>query len=117
MTDSKLTIPGQEDQNPGGTKTEAAEADFIEAKTAFIIFTQDDGTVVMTPDLNTPVVSERQPNINEVYSACGIVMKDIRNQESGALAAQFVVNRQMQLAAQMRDAQLSQQALQGIKLK
>jgi len=43
-------------------------------------------------------------------------MKDIRNQESAAMAAQFVVNRQMQMAAEMRDAQLSQQALKGLKL-
>jgi len=118
----ELIRPGadQEDKNPGGTAAVKEESgtseDYIEATTAFIIFIRDDGTVIMTPNLSTPIVSARQPSINEVYSSCGIVMKDIRNQESAAMAAQFVVNRQMQMAAEMRDAQLSQQALKGLKL-
>lgn len=78
---------------------------------------QDDGTVVMTPDLNTTIVTERSPQINEIFSACGVVMKDIQNQETAALSAQFVMNAQMQMAAKMRDAQLNAQAMQGLKLR
>lgn len=126
MTDSKLILPGQPEKSPGGTEistepgtaeTQAEQPEFIEAKTAFIIFVQDDGTVVMTPDLSTTIVTERAPTINEIFSACGVVMKDIQNQETAALSAQFVMNAQMQMAAKMRDAQLNAQAMQGLKLR
>ena len=124
---AELIVPGQPEKNPGGTKIstelgttdpQAEQAkDFIEAKTAFIIFVQDDGTVVMTPDLNTAIVTDRAPQINEIYSACSVVMKDIQNQETAALATQFVMNAQMQMAAKMRDAQLNAQAMSGLKLR
>ena len=92
-------------------------AEVVEAKTAFIVYIQEDGTTVMSPDITLNVVTDRAPMINEVYSACGVVMKDIQNQETAALATQFVMNAQMQMAAKMRDAQLNAQAMSGLKLR
>lgn len=118
MAETPLLVKPGEETSPGGTKaTETQEAEVVEAKTAFVVFIKDDGSVVMSPDLNLPIVSERQPTINEVYSACALVMKDIQNQETAVLAAQHTVNAQMQMAQRMHDAQMNQQALRGLQLK
>jgi len=88
-------------------------AEFIDAKTAFMIYWTKEGEVMVSPDLNAPIVIERPPTATEVYSACAIVQKDVIAQQTSL----GTVQTQMQVGRQMAEAQANQQILQQMQKK
>lgn len=92
-----------------------AENPVIVAKTAFLIYIQEDGQTIVSPKINTPIVTVRPATVNDIYHAVADVMKDIEKEETAMLTAQHVVNAQMQLARQVQDAQANAQVMQAMQ--
>ena len=104
-------------QAPAGDKT----PEFIEAKTAFLIYITEDGKVAVSTDLNAPIVTERAPTQNELWSAVATIKKDIETSEAAVAAAQLTVsnipNALVQFNEFMRQQMQNQQLAGQLGLK
>lgn len=87
----------------------------LEYAAAFLILIGRDGTYEFEPDINRPITVDRQPTSSEVKGSMSAVLSDIHVQETALLTANTTVGAQMQMAMQMRDAQVNQGILQGMK--
>jgi hypothetical protein len=78
-----------------------------DGETAFIVIVLPDGTIKATADLETEITVNRVANIGDMRRACSELIFEINNNQSGALAAQGVMQ---VLEQQVRNAaDLSQQ--------
>ena len=78
----------------------------IEATTAYIVYTKKDtGQIVLTHDINVPLVVERPPTHDEVYGSMHIVQKDIAGQQYAAMAAQATLQLNNFVAGQLQAQQ------------
>jgi hypothetical protein len=72
----------------------------------------------MTPDVSTPIVTEREPTPEEVRSACETVKSDMDRQRTAVDVANMTVGLLMQnLAAAQQQASASRQMQQLGPLK
>lgn len=78
---AQVPLLGQNQQPQAQTENTPT---FVEAKTAFIVYIKDDGSTGVSTDIDIPLVVERAPTINEIYSAVGIIQKDIQREEAVA---------------------------------
>lgn len=63
--------------------------ELIEAGYAYLVYTRrDSGQVVITADINTPVVPERPATQDEVFMTSHTIIKDIQGQQYAAMSAQ-----------------------------
>lgn len=90
----------------GGAATKARNAEREEASkppqvqpvdTAFLVYRKQTGEIVMTLDINTPIVPNRSANLDDVFSMSSVIVKDLN--------AQTVVGVLQQLGAQAAQAQ------------
>lgn len=85
------------------------EPEVIEATTAFLIYIRkDNGQIVMTHDINAPVVAERGPNQDEVYGTLAVIQKDLVANQNAGMTASAVLQMQQELAKQMMQQQAAQ---------
>jgi hypothetical protein len=91
----------------------------IEATTAFLIYVRKDtGQIVMTHDINAPVVAERGPNHDEVYGTLQVIIKDLVANQNAGLTAQAVMQMQqalMQQAMQQQSAEADPNVQEALK--
>lgn len=100
------TQPNQEEAPPDQT--------FVEAKTAFLIYLLEDGSVVMNPDINIPIVIENPPTQKEVLDAVTSVKRDIEAAQLAIQTAQLTLNN-LPMALMQFQAQM-QQSLQNAQI-
>ena len=87
---------------------------YTATKYAFMIYANDDGSVVMTPDVSLPIVTEREPTPAEVRNACETVSTDMDRQRIAVDVANMTVGLLMQnMAAAQQQAQAAKMA-QGL---
>ena len=98
---SAMEAPETDQENP-----------IVEAESAFLVLIHKGGQTVVTPDITTAVITERQATVNEIYHCALDIAKDIEKEESAMLVAQHVLNAQMQLARQVQEAQANAQVMQ-----
>jgi hypothetical protein len=89
----------------------AEEPVYTAAKTAFLIYINDDSSVVVNPDINMPIVTEREPTPDEIWIAVATIKRDIEREQTALLTAQHTVNAQMQIAQQLQERQLNAQVM------
>jgi hypothetical protein len=92
-------------------KESGEELPYREVKTAFLVYLGADNSIHVSPDINLPVVCERQPDPHDIWLAVTTIKNDIEKQELALLTAQHVLSAQMQMAARIQDAQATQQVL------
>jgi hypothetical protein len=89
--------------------------DPIEATTAFIVYTRKDtGQIVLTHDVNVPLVVERPPTHDEVYGSMHIVIKDIVGQQYAGMTAQASLQLNNFVAGQLQQQQELAPVLQDL---
>jgi len=93
-----------------GAKREPEEPVVIQAKTAFILYLLEDGSVGLSNDLDAPITVEGLPSQNDVWTAVSSVKRNIEATEIAAQAAQMTLSAQMQLGQQI----MMQQQNQGL---
>jgi hypothetical protein len=76
-----------------------------EARTAFLVYIQNDGQVMLTTDISTPLITERQPAPDEVLGALAAVNANLNAQQAAAhtMNAMQMVTNQMMQAKQAQD--------------
>jgi hypothetical protein len=77
--------------------------DVIEADKAFLVYVLPTGQIVMTHDLNVPLVVKRAPTHDEVYGTLEVILKDLRAQQTAMLSAQAIIQMQQQMVQQMQN--------------
>lgn len=87
-------------------------APVVKAKTAFLIYIEDNGQVMLTPDTSTPLDIERLPHPDEVTGAVYAVLVNLQAQQGAA----HTVNGMMQMGSAMAQAQQNQHLLKDLKL-
>lgn len=105
-----------------------AEAPLIEADFAFLVYRQPDGRIVLTHDINVPLVGLkeetengpvfgdiRQPSHDEVYAAFQILLKDMIVQQQALYTAQATMQLQQQMVQQAMGAQENQELLRRLQ--
>lgn len=80
-------------------------------RTAFMVLVDKEGNYVFEPDINKPVIPERQPTGSEVKGALSAILMDIQTQETAVLSGQMTVNMMMQQAKAAQDQMQNQQVL------
>jgi hypothetical protein len=85
------------------------QEEVIPATTAFLIYIREDnGQIVMTHDINAPVVAKRSPNHDEVYGTLQVILKDLVANQNAGMTANAVLQMQKELANQMMQQQQAQ---------
>jgi hypothetical protein len=102
-----------------GSRNEADEeaGGLIKARYAYLVFCTEEGQIAVSPDINIPLTVEKQPTLQEIKGSASVVLADIAKEETAVLAAQHVLNGQQQMARQMMEQQMNQQALSGKNLR
>jgi D-alanine-D-alanine ligase-like ATP-grasp enzyme len=89
----------------------------IPVHTAFIVFQTVDGNTLITPDLNVPFVTTREPSRDEIYGMLATAQKDCVVTEVAGLAAETTVakveQKQREAIEAARNAALKQQLERG----
>ena len=88
---------------------------FTAARTAFLVYIKDSGEVVISGDINLPIVTEREPTPHEIFNALSTVLKDIVRDETAVQAANVVIAQQMSLMRQAQDMQQNAQIMSRIQ--
>lgn len=99
---------------PPVPQSKEPEPEKLDYAAAFLILIGKDGAYEFEPDINRPITVDRPPTSSEVKGSLAAVLSDIQVQETAILAANTTVGAQMQMAMQMRDAQINQGILQGM---
>ena len=74
--------------------------------TAFLVYRRiDNGQIVMTHDINTPIKVHRSPNHDDVYMMMSVILKDMMAAQTAALTVQGNMNAQQQMAQQLMNPQ------------
>lgn len=81
-------------------------------RTAFLVILDNDGSVMATPDIDIPVIRERLPSGDDVFSAASILVRDITATQTAQNTAQMM--HQVAMAAQSQ--MMNQQIAQGLHL-
>lgn len=81
----------------------------IEVSTAFIV-TWVNGDVLVTPDLNAPLVVNHPPTEDEIASAGAVVYQDFGARKTAALTVQQLAAQAQAMQQQMQAAQLEARA-------
>lgn len=81
----------------------------LKGTTAFLVVISADGTAAAYADVNMPVVLEREPTLNEMYTGAAQVMKDVQIMQLTQNVVQNVVGGMMQVAQQQMQAVQNQQ--------
>jgi hypothetical protein len=93
---------------------EPAEPEVIPAETAFLVYRNGEtGQIVMTHDINAPLLVKRSPNHDDVYMMMNVILKDMAAAQTAALTVQNILSAQQQMAQQMMspDEQAALQAM------
>lgn len=108
----------------GGTATKARQAEREEAQkapevvpvdTAFLVYRKTTGEIVMTQDINTPVVPNRPPNLDDVFSMSSVIVKDLNAQTVvGVLQQLGAAAAQAQAAAPMTEEVVRKLRAEGV---
>lgn len=78
------------------------EPEVIPTDTAFLVYRRvDNGQIVMTHDINTPIQVRRSPNHDDVYMMMQVIIKDMMAAQIAALSVQGNLQAQQQMAQQM----------------
>lgn len=79
---------------------------FVEAETAFVVFTDKEGRIVVSTDINIPLTVKRQiTNPSEIWHAVAEVKRSIEVQEIAAMTAgSLQMMGQQMMAKQQNDA-------------
>ncbi len=81
---------------------EDAEPEVIPAETAFLVYRNGEtGQIVMTHDINAPLLVKRTPNHDDVYMMMNVILKDMAAAQTAALTVQNILQVQQQMASQM----------------
>jgi hypothetical protein len=94
---------------PEETKTELSETTHL---SAFMVLVNKDGSFEFEPNINKPVIPERQVNAEEVKGSLQRILDDIRIQESAMLAISLIESK----AKAQFDAYQNAQMAKGLKL-
>jgi hypothetical protein len=89
------------------------EPEIVEARCAFLVYLTKEGAYVMTPDINTPLTTERLVHQDEALAACHVVAANLEAQQAAALTVQT----QMGMAQAAMNARASQQLLKDPNLR
>lgn len=92
------------------------EQEFIEAQSAFLVYRTAEGQVVLTPNINAAITVERQPTMNEIYSACTVITKDITTQETAQTMVAFMNAAAQRAMSDQQNTQIMQQLQKGPKI-
>lgn len=95
----------------------AGEADESTHAAAFMVLITKDGHYVFEPDINAPVIPERNPTPSEIKGSLSTILMDIQSQETAIMTANATVQAQMQLTRQIQEHQQNAQMLQGLRLR
>lgn len=60
----------------------------VEARCAFLVYLTKEGQYVMTPDINTPLTTERLVHQDEALAACHVIGINLQAQQNAALTVQ-----------------------------
>jgi hypothetical protein len=93
---------------------EPEEPEVIPAETAFLVYRNGEtGQIVMTHDINAPLLVKRSPNHDDVYMMMNVILKDMAAAQTAALTVQNILSMQQQMASQMMspDEQAALQAM------
>src|ERR1700691_3285950 len=83
-------------------EAETAEPEIIPAETAFLVYRNGEtGQIVMTHDINAPLLVRRSPNHDDVYMMMQIILKDMLAAQIASLSVQGNIQAQQQIAQQM----------------
>ena len=87
-------------QQPADNKPD--EPEVIPADTAFLVYRNGEtGQIVMTHDINAPLLVKRSPNHDDVYMMMNVILKDMAAAQTAALTVQNILAMQQQVAQQM----------------
>jgi hypothetical protein len=80
----------------------AAPAEPIPCDTAFIVYKRrDTGQIVITHDINVPIIVERGPTRDEVYGYLHVILKNLLAEQTAGMAAQAGLQLNSFVAQQM----------------
>jgi hypothetical protein len=85
------------------------EPEIVEARCAFLVYITKEGQTVMTPDINTPLTTERLVHQDEALAACHVVAANLQAQQGAAMMMQA----QMGMAQAAMNARANQEVLKG----
>lgn len=80
-------------------KVSAAAPQIVQAATAFIVLWIG-GQVVVTPDLNSPIVVDHYPTADEILGAGAVIAADRAAERTASLTAQTTIEPTASLAAE-----------------
>lgn len=83
----------------------------IKARTAFLVFIDENGAVGSTPNLAQALTVERPPSAEEVKYACNEIVEELYMQKQAILTTNSIVSKQVEMSRQMRDQQEAAQAV------
>lgn len=83
------------------------EPEVVQARCAFLVYLTKEGAYVMTPDINTPLVTERLVHQDEALAACHVVAGNLQAQQNAAIS--------MQAQMGMAQAAMNQRAAQQLQ--
>lgn len=86
------------------------------ALTGFLVLIDANGTAVAYSDINTPVILDREPTLNEMYAGSAQVMKDVHTMQLTNHVVGNVVQAMMQVAQQQMQAAQDQQLASQLHL-
>ena len=105
---SNLIVPGGRPEATPAPEEPGPPAP-VEVVTAFVVYLLPDSRVMVSDDLNAPLVPGRKPSGDELYYMSAIVMKDVQNTEAANMAANAVVGFQEMRMRQAMEAQQNAQ--------
>lgn len=86
----------------------------IDCLTAFYVVIGHDGGAVAFADEGQTINVDRQPTIDDYYSACALVQRDIQNALAGRASAQAILQQTQVLAQQQAQSAAANLAQHGI---
>ncbi len=95
------------------SEPQQASEDAPRVTTAFLVLVQPDGQVVATSDMSTRFYSERAANVNDMYSGCQLVVRDI---QASITSQHTIAMMQQQMEAARQQAMAAQLNGRGLKL-
>lgn len=84
------------------------EQTHVNARTAFLVIVDENGEVYAQPDINAPLTRQYLPSADDIYSACGVVQRDITVQISAQHTVLGMQQMAMHQAKRMQEAQMLQ---------
>jgi hypothetical protein len=97
-------------QNKPAETPEPAEDESTHT-TAFLVLIKKDGNIEFQPNINTPVIPEREVRPGEVKATLYALLDEIKAQET----AMTIMTMQMQMARQAQEQAQSQQIMQQLQ--